>query len=69
MWQEITVVFIIFLAALYIIRRYWKKFKAGKGEQLDCAGGCESCKQRAGCPLDQQGVIRPERIDMDQNSD
>lgn len=59
MWQEITVVFIVTLAALYIIRRYWKKFKAGKGGKPDCACGCESCKQRAGCPLDVQAVIRP----------
>jgi len=56
MWQNIIVVLILALAALYLIRRSWKKFKPGKGEGLDCAGGCESCKQRAGCPLDRQGM-------------
>ena len=61
MWQEITVVCIVILAALYIIRRNWKKFKAGKEGKLDCADGCESCKRRAGCPLDQQAVIRPKQ--------
>ncbi len=67
MWQQITVIIIVALAALYIVRRNWKKFKAGKGGQLDCAGGCESCKERAGCPFDQQTAIRPNCIGIEQN--
>ncbi|MCF8142351.1 MAG: FeoB-associated Cys-rich membrane protein [Deltaproteobacteria bacterium] len=67
MWQKITVVLIVILAALYIIRRNWKKFKPGKGEGIDCTSGCESCGQRSGCPLNQQSVIRPRETGTQQN--
>ena len=66
MWQEIIVVSIVIIAALFIIRRNWKKFKPGKGEGIDCASGCESCGQRSGCPLNQQSVIRPRETDTHQ---
>lgn len=63
MWQEIFVISIIAISAAYIGWRSWKKFKAGKNGRLDCAGGCESCKERAGCPFDQQSMIQPDRMD------
>ncbi|MDD2603641.1 MAG: FeoB-associated Cys-rich membrane protein [Desulfobacteraceae bacterium] len=65
MWQQIIVVGIVVLAALYIIRRNWKRFRAGKGDGPECGGGCESCKQRAGCPLDQKLVMRPDQKSPD----
>jgi hypothetical protein len=67
MWQEISVALIVVLSALYISWRYWKKFKASREATLDCAGGCESCKEKAGCPFDRQTVIRPNRAGIVQN--
>lgn len=69
MWQGITVVLIVTLSALYIIWRYWKKFKADKSAGLDYACGCESCKERAGCPFDQQTVIRSNKDGTNHNSE
>jgi len=45
MWQEITVGFIVAACLLYIGRRFWKRFKAAKSENLDCSGGCKECSE------------------------
>jgi hypothetical protein len=48
MWQEIIVVLLVIVAALFIGKRFRNIFKGAGTRDSDCGCGCSSCPQGKG---------------------